>query len=509
MSERSRLEPQLQSGARQTVSRRCALKLAGTTLAGGLAALLWPRASENREANPSNVAAQQSAATGSSRPAAARYPAVVRQQASGDSPNMIFILGDNHNAQTMGCAGHPFIQTPGLDRLAGEGLLFENTFNTTSLCSPSRASILTGAYAHHHSVKNNHTPWTGQMTTFLEYLSQGGYATAFIGKWHMPGEGLPGMPCLDLFVSYTYREGQGAYFNCPMIVNGQEVPSRTPYISEEITDYAIEFIQEGLAQPEENRKPFCVYLSHRAGHPPFQSPEGIAGMYEDADVEGILPDQVDPWWYGKSNGNVFQGVMMGSYYDQYRRYCETLTAMDRDIVRLLEFVDQEGLRDNTVVIYMGDNGMQWGTHDCHGIREPYEESIKLPFIVRAPWLIADPGGRRQQMALNLDIAPTLLEMAELPIPPDVDGASLVPYLEDSGLEGREHFLLEFWRYFPENTPSYRGVRTERHKYVEFERGRQPWLFDLQEDPQELINLYGTPAGEPILPALRSMMEAYS
>jgi N-acetylglucosamine-6-sulfatase len=508
MTTRSSSGSKLQYADRQAVSRRRALKLAGTTLAGGLTALLWPRNREHRAGSAGSSPAPMSAATGSSRPADTLYTEPSRQRAPGNSPNIIFILGDNHNAETMGCAGHPFIQTPGLDRLASEGLLFENTFNTTSLCSPSRASILTGAYAHHHGVRNNHTPWTGQMTTFLEYLSLGGYATAFIGKWHMPGEGLPEMPFLDLFVSYTYREGQGAYFNCPMIVNGQEVPSRKPYISEEITDYAIEFMQENLAQGEENRKPFCVYLSHRAGHPPFQSPEGIAGMYEDADVEGILPDQVDPWWYGKSNGNVFQGVMMGSYYNQYRRYCETLTAMDRDIVRLLEFVDQEGLRDNTVVIYMGDNGMQWGTHDCHGIREPYEESIKLPFIVRAPWLIADPGRRRQQMALNLDVAPTLLEVAGLPVPPDVDGESLIPFLQDAGLEGREHFLLEFWRYFPENTPSYRGVRTERYKYIEFERGREPWLFDLQQDPREQTNLYGTAAGEQIVPALMSMMEAY-
>ncbi|MFN2244172.1 MAG: sulfatase/phosphatase domain-containing protein, partial [Anaerolineae bacterium] len=201
-------------------------------------------------------------------------------------------------------------------------------------------------------------------------------------------------------------------------------------------------------------------------------------------------------------------VMMGSYYNQYRRYCETLTAMDRDIVRLLEFVDQEGLRDNTVVIYMGDNGMQWGTHDCHGIREPYEESIKLPFIVRAPWLIADPGERRQQMALNLDIAPTMLDFAGLSTPEDMDGESLVPFLTDPGTQGREHFLLEFWRYFPENTPSYRGLRTERYKFIEFERGRQPWLFDLQEDPREQTNLYGTAAGEQIVPALMSMMETY-
>jgi arylsulfatase A-like enzyme len=174
---------------------------------------------------------------------------------------------------------------------------------------------------------------------------------------------------------------------------------------------------------------------------------------------------------------------------------------------LLDFVDQEELRDTTLVIYLGDNGMQWGTHDCHGIREPYEESIRLPFIVRAPWLIAKAGQRRQQMALNLDIAPTLLDIAGLPIPQDMDGESLIPLLTDPENQGREHFLLEFWRYFPENTPSYRGVRTDRHKYIEFERGRQPWLFDLQNDPGEQTNLYDTAEGKQILPALKSIMEA--
>jgi arylsulfatase A-like enzyme len=485
---------------RKICSRRQALKLVGTTLAAGLTASLWPHGS-HQVGDAGNASPQRYVDAG--RLVDTSNP----DQALGTRPNIVFILGDNHNFETMGCAGHPFIQTPGLDRMAREGVRFQNTFSPTALCSPSRASILTGAYAHHHGVKNNHTPWTGQMTTFMEYLSQNGYATAFIGKWHMPGEGLPEMPFLDLFVSYTYREGQGAYFHCPMIVNGEEVPSRQAYITAEVTDYAIEFIQGNLARGQAHTRPFCVYLSHRPGHPPFQAPEGIAGMYDGADVKGLLPSHVDPWWYGKANGNVFQGVMMGSYYDQYHKYCETLTAMDRDIVRLLDFLDRANLRDNTVVIYMGDNGMQWGTHDCHGIREPYEESIRLPFILCAPWLIPDPGGRRAQMALNLDIAPSLLNIAGIPIAQAMDGQSLVPILMDPRAEGRASFLLEFWRYFPENTPSYSGVRTERYKYVQFERGREPWLFDLQDDPGEHSNLYGTVEGERILPQLKAWMEA--
>jgi N-acetylglucosamine-6-sulfatase len=491
---------------KEPYNRRDALKLLGVTLASGLTTLALSKVKDFQNEPSKSTASNQKVPVGQDQHTEQRNLLRGYEPVNGKRPNILFILGDNHHFQTMGCTGHPFIQTPGMDQIAREGILFTNTFSPTPLCSPSRASFLTGAYAHNHGVKNNHTPWTGQMTTFLEVLSQVGYRTAFIGKWHMPGEGLPELPFLDRFISYTYREGQGAYFNCPLIVDGKEVPSRKPYITEEITDYAIEFIQETLALGEHERAPFCVYLAHRPGHPPFQAPPEISGIYDEADVREVLPDVVDPWWYGKANRNVFQGVMMGSYYNQYRKYCETLTAMDGDIVRLLEMMDQEGLRDNTVVIYMGDNGMQWGTHDCHGIREPYEESIRLPFIMRAPWLTPDPGTLRRQMALNIDIAPTLMEMAGIPIPGDMDGESLLPIIMDPDIRGRKSFLLEFWRYFPENTPSYTGIRTERYKYIQFERGRKPWLFDLQRDPGELTNLYETSEGKRILPELFSVMD---
>jgi len=221
-------------------------------------------------------------------------------------------------------------------------------------------------------------------------------------------------------------------------------------------------------------------------------------MYAGEEVKDLLPEHVDPWWYGKANRNIFECVMMGSYYDQYRKYCETLTAMDRDIGRLLDTIDEVGLRDNTVVIYMGDNGMQWGTHDCHGIREPYEDSIKLPFIIRAPWITSESGVTYQPMALNIDIAPTLLDIVGVEIPQQIDGKSLIPLIKGFDLHFHEEFILEFWWYFPENTPSYKGIRTERYKYIEFERGRSPWLFDLWNDPGETVNLFDDPQTETIL-----------
>ena len=390
-----------------------------------------------------------------------------------DRPNIIFILSDNIQHDDTGFAGHPFIKTPGLDRLAREGVVFENAFCTTSLCSPARASLLTGTYAHSHGVLNNHTPWTGRQQTFLEYLKDAGYGTAFIGKWHMPGEGLPEMPYLDLFVSYTHREGQGSYRDCPLIVNGRETPPNKQYLTEELTDRAIAFVEEHREGGAS--RPFCLYLSHRAAHPPFAAPADIAGMYDHAAVD--LPKAVDPW-FSRTNGNVFQGIMLGSYADQYRRYCETIMAMNHQIERLLNRVDSLGMRENTLVIYAADNGMMWGEHRCHGIRRPYEESIRTPFIVRCPWLAADAGGRRKQMALNIDIAPTILDAADVPIPADMDGASFLPMLADAHAPGRSEWLLEFWKYYPENTPSYKGVRTETHKYIEYEKSLKPLLFDL-------------------------------
>jgi len=462
----------------------------------------WPNlrdlAQGTRDFGDEDVARDTSARTGAAGEAS-RTPAGYR-------PNFVFILSDNHNAQTLGCAGHPVIKTPTLDRLASDGVRFTSAFNTTSLCSPSRASILTGTYAHTHGVLNNHTSWTGRLPTFLQRLSEAGYATAFIGKWHMPGEGLPRLPFLDLFVSYTYREGQCSYFDCPMIVNGSELPARHRYITEEITDYAIDFIEQNVARPPSERRPFIVYLSHRPGHPPYQAPTGIHGMYDASDVTTVLPPGVDSWWFGKTHGNVFQGTALGSYEDQYRGYLETLSAMDADIGRLLRRIDELGVTRTTAIIYMSDNGMQWGTHGMHGIREPYEDAAKVPLIVRAPWLVAGPGSLREQFALTIDIAPTILDMAGAAPLDQADGESLVPILKDRTTPGRPGFLMEYWRYFPENTPTYRAVRTRNAEYVEFERGRRPWLFDLAADPQQTRNLYGSALGAPLLPPLRRMLE---
>jgi N-acetylglucosamine-6-sulfatase len=415
-----------------------------------------------------------------------------------DRPNIVFILSDNCRADYNGFMGHPFIQTPAIDRLAQEGVAFENAFCTTAFCSPSRASFLTGTYARTHGVLNNSTPWTGKQKVFMEYLKDAGYDTAFIGKFHMPGEGLPDLPFLDTFVSFTIKENQGQYFNCPLVENGVPTESNKEYLIEELTDRAITFMDG------EHENPFCLYLSYKTAHFPFLPPKDLDGIYKNEPVE--LPPEADSW-LGRTNGNVFEGTMMGSLEDLSRRYCEAITGMDREIDRVLKKIDEPHLRDNTIVIYASDNGYMWGEHRIVGINWPYEESIKLPFVVRCPWLVGDPGTRCNQMILNIDLAPTLLDIAGLPIPADMEGESFLPILGNRSTEGRKAWFYEYYKYFPENVPTMFGVRTENHKYFEFERGLKPRLYDLVSDPKEMRNLFGTPEGDLVMPELLVMFEA--
>jgi len=449
------------------VSRREILKAAGAASAAGMMGMMLPGISREAFAAP------------------------------GGKPNIIFILSDNCNADFMGFMGHPFLKTPTLDRLAKEGIVFNRAFCTTGLCSPSRASFLTGMYPTTHGVKNNHTPWTGQKTIFMEYLKDAGYDTAFVGKFHLPGKGLPDLPFLDLFMSFTQKENQGSYYNCPLVVNGVETPSRKEYLIEETTDWALDFMNQG------RENPFCLYLSYKTAHFPFLPPRDLAGIYEEEEVN--LPKEVDSW-LGRTNGNVFEGTMVGSIPALYRRYCEAITGMDREIGRVLNKIDEMGIGENTIVIYASDNGYMWGEHRIIGINWPYEESIKLPFIVRCPWLIDDPGTRRSQMVLNVDLAPTLLDIAGLPVPEDIEGESFIPFLKNGTAQGRKAWLFEYFKYFPENVPNIYGLRTETHKYFEFEKGLKPELYDLVVDPKEKRNLYGTAEGEALIPGMKAMLK---
>ena len=410
-------------------------------------------------------------------------------------PNIVFILSDDHRWDYMGSVGHPFLDTKNMDRLADEGVLFSNAFVTTSLCTPSRASFLTGQYAHTHGVTNNLTVWKNDAVTFLESLKGVGYDTAFIGKWHMPGK-LPKLRGVDKFITFTVQAGQGRYFDCPLIIDGVETPSRKPYITEELTDHALEFVEK------DRDNPFCLYLSHKAVHHQFLPPPELNHLYDD--IEMKLPEEADTW-LGMTRGHMWTGIF-GPVQHHVRNYCEALVALDQQIGRVLDKLDEMGVADDTIVVYAGDNGYFWGEHRLVDKRWAYEEAMRVPFIVRYPGFVKEPGRKADQMILNIDLAPSLLEIAGVPIRDGTDGESFVPILKDAAAPGRKAWLYEYFKEFPYNAPPLKAVRTETHTYVEYDTRRPPELYDIVKDPKQKNNLIGTAEGDGLLPELKETLE---
>ncbi len=410
-------------------------------------------------------------------------------------PNVIFILTDDHRWDAFSCMGHPFIKTPNLDRIANEGAHFENAFVTTSLCSPSRASFLTGQYPHTHGVVNNFTPWDERNTTFMELVKKSGYNTAFIGKWHMPGEGVPNPKGVDHLITFTKLGGQGVYFDCPLYINGVETERKGKYITEDLTDFALDFIEK------DRNEPFCLYLSHKAVHHGFRPPKHLNSLYDGVDLR--LPKESDPF-IPLTNNHAFVGSLMPLDM-MYRNYCETVVSVDEQVGRVLDRLDEMGITDDTVIIYAGDNGFFWGEHGLFDKRLPYEESIRIPFFIRYPKLTGS-GGRREQMVLNIDLAPTIFDVLGIPIPDSVQGQSMVPYMKNRASKGRHSWLYEYFPEFPTHVPGSTAVRTKRYKYVEYQNNvRSRELFDLKADPKEKKNLMKTKQGKLLAADLKKEM----
>ena len=406
----------------QKVSRRQTLKIIGGVLAAGATdlSLVSRVAGAGKAANPEK------------------------------RPNIVFILSDDHRADIMGNSGHPFIKTPHIDRLSKEGVKFSNTFATTPLCSPSRGCFLTGQYAHRHGVKNNFTPWNDKNVTFLELLKKAGYKNAFFGKWHMPGR-LPDLlgKAVDRFVTFTASGGQGLYFDCPLIIDGVVTQRKGKYLTEDLTDLALEFMRK------EKDGPFCVYLAHKAPHQPFVPPHELKNLYKDADVSQTLPPEYHSW-INRKEGSGYYGVI-GRVGEKYLDYHRVITAMDQQIGRLLSELERLGIADNTIVVYTSDNGYFWGEKQLIDKRFPYEEATRIPLIVRYPAQIKNPGRTADELALSIDLAPTLLELAGLRAPGTVQGMSLVPVLR--GNEISPVVLPSIWntsKIFPTVSPS--GMR---------------------------------------------------
>lgn len=416
---------------------------------------------------------------------------LLKKARAAERPNFLFILTDDQRHDALSAAGHPFLRTPNIDWLAKTGARFTNAFVTTSLCSPSRASFLTGQYAHRHGVLNNLTPWNEQNTTFLELMKKSGYYTGFIGKWHMPGKGLPdlaGQGKVDEFISFTAVAGQGVYWNCPLVRNGRSM-KKDGYISEVLNGLAIDFLRQARGRN------FCLCLSHKAAHAPFQAPEAYRGIYDQEDLR-LPPEYLAHGLNFKfcaphsSSGILRRGTME----DEYRRYCETLKALDDSLARVFEELAKLKLLEQTVIIFAGDNGYLWGEHKLVDKRFAYEESIRIPLLVRAPGIVSSPGQNIDRMVLNIDLAPTLLELAGLPVPGEMQGVSFRPLLEGKNVPWRKSFLYEYPYDPPYALPGLLAVRTETMKLVKYEKNKLPdELYDIENDPRELSSLSSNPA----------------
>ncbi|MBW7863903.1 MAG: sulfatase [Candidatus Hydrogenedentes bacterium] len=403
--------------------------------------------------------------------------------------NIVFVLMDDLRLDGLGCL-NPYFSTPNLDRLAAAGVLFDRTFVTTSLCSPSRASILSGQYAHRHGVLDNNTQMPPETPTFPQEFQKAGYRTGYVGKWHMGGESADPRPGFDRWVSF---KGQGVYYNPTFNIDGQSVP-REGYVTDLITDYAVEFI-------EENReRPFMLYVGHKAVHAEFAPAERHKGSYDGRDFP--KPDSMadteenyrgKPDWV-RAQRNSWHGVD-GMYdkktpFDTFtRQYAETLRAADDSVGRIAECLQKAGLLESTLFVFTSDNGFQFGEHGLIDKRTMYEASIRIPMLVHCPELVTG-GQKRNEMILNIDFAPTFLEAAGIPIPDTIQGRSFFGLLSGTGTPWREDWLYEyFWeRSFPQ-TPSVLGVRTDRYKFAQYQGIWDGYeLYDLQEDPDEMNNL---------------------
>jgi len=457
-----------------------------------------------------------------------------------DGPNIIFIMSDDHAAHAIGAYGSRVNTTPNIDRLAREGMRFDNTFVTNSICTPSRAAILTGQYSHRNGVPVFNR-FDSSRQTVARLLQAGGYHTGMIGKWHL-GSDPAG------FDRWEILPGQGAYVDPVLYTAAGEKTYQGRYVTDVITDLALEFIR---ARPAE--KPFFLMMHHKAPHrnwvpeekyrkqfenrwipePPtlwdsyatrtsalhenrqrvaadlsrrdlkLEPPAGLTGP----DLQrwlSTMPDEVTLETGGAAVTLTGEALARWKYQRYMQDYLATVQSVDDSVGRVLDLLDSTGLSKNTIVIYTSDQGFFLGDHGMYDKRFMYDECLRMPFLVRWPAGVK-PGAVARAMALNVDFAPTFLEAAGLPVPADMQGRSLMPVLR--GRAPADWRTSMYYRYYHDpgdhNTRAHYGVRTATHKLISFWKSGEWELFDLVNDPGELHNLYGQPGHEQITAELKA------
>ena len=467
-------------------------------------------------------------------------------------PNLLFLFSDDHAVQAIGAYGSRINQTPNLDRIADQGAVFLNSFCANSICGPSRANILTGKHSHINGFRRNGDRFDGSQVTFPKLLQKAGYQTAMLGKWHLNSDPTG-------FDYWEVLPGQGNYYNPELLQMDGSRKRYQGYVTDLITDQALGWLKAGrdpekpfllMCQhkaPHRNWSPAPRHLSLFDGvtvpepetlfddyagrskllqenemtladhfhwghdakfHGDNQLPEHFAGVHKNGEYERMTAEQKASWdaHYEPLNEAFLQQVENGELSDReilswkYQRYIKDylacVAAVDENVGRMLDYLDESGLAENTVVIYSSDQGFYLGEHGWYDKRWMFEESLKMPFLVRWPGVL-QPGVRSEALIQNIDYAPTFLDLAGVAVPDAMQGRSLVPLLENAGRATADWRKAIYYAYYENaavhSVPIHDGVRAQDLKLMFFPRTREWQLFDLRQDPLELTSVHSDPA----------------
>lgn len=488
------------------------------------------------------------------------FPCGVSAVPTDRRPNILFIFSDDHALQAIGAYGSTINNTPHIDRLAAEGALFEFSFCGNSICGPSRATVLTGKHSHINGFLRNGAPFDGSQVTFPKLLREAGYETALIGKWHL-GSAPTG------FDYWKILPGQGSYYNPDFLLMDGTQERTAGYVTDIITDDTLEWLESRrdsdkpfvlMSQhkaPHRNWAPALRHLTLFQGetipepdtlfddyagrsklllenemsirghfawahdmkfHGPNRFPKHFT-QSPNREYDRMDDDQRAAWdaAYEPENqafieqmesGNLSEADIVRWKYQRYLKdYLRTVAAVDENIGRILAYLDETGQAENTIVIYSSDQGFYLGEHGWYDKRWMFEESFRMPFIIRWPGVV-EAGIRPSGMIQNIDYAPTFLEIAGAEVPPEIQGRSFLPILRNAGRTPDDWRDSLYYAYYENpgihNVPIHDGIRTERYKLMFFPRTREWQLFDLLEDPRELQSRHDHPAYSSILADMR-------
>jgi len=499
-------------------------------------------------------------------PIACNVPKTAEKTVAKQRPNIVFIFTDDHSPNAISAYPGGILDdiapTPNIDRIADEGLLFENSFCTNSICGPSRASILTSKHSHLNGFIDNETSYfDGLQQTFPKLLQQGGYETAMIGKWHLHSNPIG-------FDHWEILPGQGSYYNPDFIQMDGSKKRYQGYCTDLITDFAIDWLKEG----RDDKKPFVLMFQQKAPHRNWTPPARYYDLYKGVTIpepETLFDDYADRsavlkehamgidkhmhWghdmkikgenlfpqyfydgaknhqysrmneaqkakWdaaYEPENQKLIADIKAGKMTDKdivkwkYQRYIKDyltcVRAADDGVGRMLDYLDRSGLAENTIVIYASDQGFYLGEHGWYDKRWMFEESFKMPFVIKWPGVIKKEGRISKALIQNIDYAPTFLDVCGVDIPSDMQGKSIVPILKQSGNKPEGWRDALYYAYYGERThrvAAHDGVRTENHKLFWIPKTKEWQLFDLEKDPQEMKSVHKDPAYAPILADLQ-------